>query len=118
MPCLRSCERTLAKPLLSYAPGLVTGAFALVALAAQPNGVEQAGPSATLQIAQEKGGGKGKGKGGGAGGTQKQKQNADDDIGVDDEEGGGAGKHCPEGQSIAPLRGRGGSGTTRGAGCM
>ncbi len=69
-----------------------------------------------LQIAQVKG----KGRGAHAAsrkGQQKEQENASGED-ADDEIGGGGGRHCPAGQSVAPLRGRGGSASSRGAGCL
>lgn len=69
-----------------------------------------------LQFAQVKG----KGRGAGAASKKTQQKGQENASGedADDEIGGGGGRHCPAGQSTVPLRGRGGSASARGAGCM
>jgi hypothetical protein len=62
---------------------------------------------------------KGKGLGGLAAsrkGQLSEQENAA--SGEEDESAGGGGRRCPAGESVAPLRGRGGSASQRGAGCM
>jgi len=112
-------RRTPRKALTGFCGPLVvagTAAFALLAL--PPEGTEHDSRGQLWQFAQEKGAGKGKGKGAGGGGSaQKQRQNTAGETSADDEESSG-GKHCPPGQGLPPLRGRGGSASVRGAGCM
>ena len=73
-----------------------------------------------LQIAQMKG--KGKGNGAGLAASRKgqhgDQENAASGEEDDDESSGAGGRHCPAGQSVAPLRGRGGSASPHGAGCL
>jgi hypothetical protein len=64
---------------------------------------------------------KGKGKGiGGLGASRKGQHREQENAASDeeDESAGRGGKRCPAGQSQAPLRGRGGSASPRGAGCL
>jgi hypothetical protein len=119
MPCSNSFRTIPRKAFIGFrVPMIIAGTATFALLVTLPEEAGHDAPGPRWQLAQEKGTGKGKGKGGGGEGAQKQKHNTADETWVSDDESRDGGKHCPQGQAAVPLRGRGGSGSVRGAGCM